>query len=194
LPISITIQELAADNWNDLEILFGNKGACGGCWCMTWRLPNKQYQQYKGTGNKKLFHKLVQDGESLGVIGYHSGKPVAWCSVSPAHTLFQQKPSRILSKTSFPGKWSIVCIYLSPNYRNKGVSTIMIKAATRYAFSKGAETVEAYPVIPKNGKMPDVFAWTGIWKSYEKAGFKIVAQPSTGKYIMVKHLSKRKNK
>jgi hypothetical protein len=70
----------------------------------------------------------------------------------------------------------------------------MIKAATRYAFSKGAETVEAYPVIPKNGKMPDVFAWTGIWKSYEKAGFKIVAQPSTGKYIMVKQLSKRKNK
>jgi hypothetical protein len=42
--------------------------------------------------------------------------------------------------------------------------------------------------------MPDVFAWTGIWKSYEKAGFKIVAQPSTGKYIMVKQLSKRKNK
>lgn len=192
MPISITIQELTAENWNDLEILFGSKGACGGCWCMTWRLPSKQYQQYKGASNKKLFHKLVQNGESLGVIGYHSGKPVAWCSVSPAHTLFQQKPSRILSKTNFPGKWSIVCIYLLPAYRNKGISTIMIKAASSYAFSKGAKAVEAYPVIPKSGKMPDAFAWTGIWKSYVKAGFEIVEQPSPGKYIMVQQPGNRK--
>jgi hypothetical protein len=68
------------------------------------------------------------------------------------------------------------------------------EAATRYAFRMGAETVETYPVIPKTGKMPDTFAWTGIWKSYKKAGFKIIAQPSTGKYIMLKQSSKPRNK
>jgi len=28
--------------WPDFETLFGEKGACGGCWCMLWRLTRKR--------------------------------------------------------------------------------------------------------------------------------------------------------
>ena len=37
--LAITIHPATPDTWRDLETLFGEKGACGGCWCMAWRVP-----------------------------------------------------------------------------------------------------------------------------------------------------------
>jgi hypothetical protein len=34
--------------WADFETLFGERGACGGCWCMLWRLARKEFEQQKG--------------------------------------------------------------------------------------------------------------------------------------------------
>jgi hypothetical protein len=38
MPSRIETRELAPGLWADLEALFGGNGACGGCWCMYWRL------------------------------------------------------------------------------------------------------------------------------------------------------------
>lgn len=175
---------LSKKTWKDLVLLFGEKGACGGCWCMTWRLPSSVYQQTKGASNKTLLYELVCQNEALGVILYNETTPIGWCSISPKERLFQQKKSRIFKHTPFEKTWSIVCLYIMPAYRRKGVATVLIEEAYQYASSNGAIIVEAYPVIPKQLDMPDVFAWTGIWKSYLKAGFTIIHQPSTAKYIM----------
>lgn len=180
----LTTAILTKKNWHDLEFLFGEKGACGGCWCMNWRLPRIEYQRNKGEKNKQLLHKLVSQNEPLGVIAYYDKIPVGWCSISSKTRLLEQKNSRILKKTAIPSKWSIVCLYIRPDFRRKHLSSYLIEHASAFAFKKGALMVEAYPVIPKTDTMPDVFAWTGIWKSYKRAGFKIVEQPSSGKYIM----------
>ena len=34
--------------WSDFESLFGVRGACGGCWCMLWRLKRSEFEQQKG--------------------------------------------------------------------------------------------------------------------------------------------------
>ena len=54
----ITYKELSKSTWNDFETLFGNNGACGGCWCMYWRLKNKDFKINKGDGNKKSYQKV----------------------------------------------------------------------------------------------------------------------------------------
>ena len=151
---------------------------------MTSRLPAASYQKTKGEGNKRLLKKMVAANEYLGVIAYTGKEPIAWCSVSPKERLLQQKNSRLLRLTENTDTWSIVCLFILPAWRRKGVSSIIIEGAYQYAISKGARIVEAYPVIPRNDKMPDVFAWTGIWKSYQKAGFIIAGNPSESKYIM----------
>jgi hypothetical protein len=38
--------------WKDVEELFGERGACDGCWCMFWRFPRKQCEAGKGAKNK----------------------------------------------------------------------------------------------------------------------------------------------
>ena len=181
-----TFSVLSKEGWKDLELLFGNNGACGGCWCMTPRLSTSEYKKNKGDKNKELFHQLLLKNEPLGVLAYYNKNPIAWCSISPKSRLKEMKISRIMNHTSDENTWSIVCLFIKKEFRRKQISTFIIDKAVEYAFKNGATTVEAYPVVTMKDKMPDVFAWAGIWKSYEKAGFKIVRQVSATKLIMAR--------
>ena len=71
----------------------------------------------------------------------------------------------------------------------KGVSTELLRAASEYAKSQGAELVEGYPVEPTSDKdIPPVFAWTGIPTAFIRAGFKEVMRRSPTRPIMRKEL------
>lgn len=180
----LTSKILSEQTWKDLEILFGEKGACGGCWCMHPRLSGGIYNENKGEGNKKLFHQLVNKQEPLGILVYDGKLPIAWCSISPKPTLMLMKNSRIMNMTPREDTWSIVCLFIKKEYRKKHLSSFVISKAVEYAFQNGAQLVEAYPLVSKKDKIPDAFAWTGIWKSYKNAGFKKIKQVSETKLIM----------
>jgi GNAT superfamily N-acetyltransferase len=171
--------------WDSLLELFGEKGACGGCWCMTWRLLSKEYQRNQGAGNRELFYQLVKNKEPLGVIGFDGTKPIGWCSVSPREKLTRLENSRLFKRIDNAPVWSITCLYIKKDYRKKGLSSMLIKEASAYAFLKGAKIIEAYPIISeKNKTMPDVFAYYGLSHAFNKAGFKKVRQVSDTRLIM----------
>jgi hypothetical protein len=48
--VSLDFFPLKKKRWSDFEALFGERGACGGCWCMLWRLKRKEFDQQKGGG------------------------------------------------------------------------------------------------------------------------------------------------
>jgi hypothetical protein len=60
-----TFLPVTKDRWEDFEKLFGRRGACGGCWCMWWRLSRKEYNMQKGDGNKKAMKKIILSETSL---------------------------------------------------------------------------------------------------------------------------------
>ncbi len=186
--ITYTFQSLTINNWKHFENLFGERGACGGCWCMTWRLTSKEYEKYKGNGNKWKIHKLVRDEKPLGVIAFKNKIPIGWCSVSPRHTLVRLENSKLLKRIDDMPVWSITCLYVQKEFRRNNISSVLIKEAAHYAFNSGATIVEAYPVIPKKKSMPDVFAFTGIANAYFKAGFKTAHQPNENRLIMRKEI------
>jgi hypothetical protein len=72
---------LTPEKWTDLENLFGERGACGGCWIMWWKLKRSEFERQKGEGNKKAFKRIVDSGEVPGILVYAGGQPVAWCAV-----------------------------------------------------------------------------------------------------------------
>jgi len=53
---------LTRERWSDFEKLFGPRGACGGCWCMWYRLKRSEFEKQKGEGNKKAMKTLVDGG------------------------------------------------------------------------------------------------------------------------------------
>ncbi len=182
----IEYKPLTKTIWHDLEDLFGEKGACGGCWCMYWRLKNKEYEQSKGEKNKLLLKAFADNHEHLGILAYDKNKAVGWCSVSPRETLKRLETSRLFKPMDETSVWSITCLYVNKAYRNKGLSADLMAKSTEYAFKNGAKCVEAYPIDPLKGKIPDVFAWVGLKGAFEKAGFKEVKRVSENRSIVRK--------
>lgn len=188
----LKFHQLTKDRWNDFEILFGDRGACGGCWCMWWRLNRSQFNNQKGEGNKKAMKKLVSSGEMPGIIAYHDGIPIGWCALSQRDSYPVLEKSRVLKRVDDEKVWSIVCFFIHKKYRRQGITVELIKAALKYARTHGAKIVEAYPIDPKSGASPDVFVYTGLKSAFVKAGFAEIARRSATSPIMRYYLKKNK--
>ncbi len=180
----LRFEPLSLKNWESLEKLFGPRGACGGCWCMTWRLKRSEYESKKGEGNRLEFHKLCSEGKPLGILAFVGMDPVGWCSVSPRNDYVRLETTRVLKRVDSEDVWSIVCLYVSRGGRNRGISRQLIDAAVSYAGSMGARIVEGYPIDPKKPNVPDVFAFTGLVSAFVAAGFEEVARHSETRPIM----------
>ena len=178
-----TFSPLTSYNWNDFVELFGNKGACGGCWCMNWRLKAAEYNLTKGEGNKKAMKKLLKKS-SPGILAYAKDKAIGWCAVATRDEYIRLETSKILKPVDDKKVWSISCFFIAKQFRGKGLSVLLLKAAVDFAISKGASIVEEYPTESANGHMADVFVWTGIASTFQKAGFKEVVRRSKARPIM----------
>jgi len=175
---------LTVKRWADFEKLFGKSGACGGCWCMWWRLKRSEFERQKGEENRKAIKRIVDSGEVPGILAYANGQPVAWCSVAPREAYPTLERSRILKRVDEKPVWSIVCFFTAKPFRGKGITLKLLRAAIKCVGKHGGKIVEGYPVEPKGRRMPDAFAYTGLASTFWKAGFVEVARRSERRPIM----------
>jgi len=180
--------------WGDIETLFGERGACGGCWCMAWRVRNKDWVAGKGSKNKRAFKKIVTSGEKPGILAYLGREPIGWCAVAPREVYGSLARSRVLKPVDDQAVWSISCLFVLEPYRRKGVSVPLIRAAVDLAARQGARIVEGYPVIPTMERTPDPFIWTGVPSAFLDAGFVEVARRSKTRPIMRYEIPKRRRR
>lgn len=176
------------DRWVDLEALFGERGAVGGCWCMWYRLKRSEFDAQKGAGNRRAMREIVSSGRAPGILAYLDGEPVGWCSVGPRSEYPVLGRSWVLKPVDDQPVWSVVCFFIAKPYRGQGMSGILLEAAVRYAREQGASIVEGYPVDPRKESTPDVFAFTGLASTFLRAGFEEVARRSETRPIMRKYL------
>ncbi len=180
----LTGRPLTLDRWREFEELFGENGACGGCWCMWWRITRKQFEQQAGEGNRQAMKAIVASGEVPGILAYHGGFPVGWCSVAPRDRFPSLNRSPVLKPLDAAPVWSIVCFYIARGYRGRGMTRQLVKAAVDYARANGATIVEAYPTLPRGKKLSQASSFMGLPAVFQKAGFVESARPSAAKIIM----------
>lgn len=183
-PLGLEFRPLTPECWENFEDLFGEKGACGGCWCMWLRLKRSEYESQKGAGNRRAMKAIVDSGEIPGLLAYDGDKPVGWCAVGPREVYPVLQQSRTLKPVDDKPVWSITCFFIDKAYRGRGVMGALIGAASQYARDQGATLVEGYPVEPKKGAYPPAFAWPGIKRVFDKAGFVEVARRSQTRPMM----------
>ena len=182
--IDIKFAPVTKDRWTEFETLFGERGACGGCWCMLWRLSRKQFESQKGAGNQRAMKAIIQAGKTPGIMAVSRSRPVAWCSVAPREHFPALGRSRILKPLDDLPVWSITCLFVEKQSRRAGISARLIAAAVEHVKKQGGAIIEAYPIEPKKENMPDVFVWTGLASTYVKAGFVECARRSETRPIM----------
>src|SRR5438270_5831582 len=113
-PPTVTVRPLTPDDWPVVAKLFGANGACGGCWCMWWRVPQggKLWKESQGTKNRDDFRRLIKGGKQHAVLAFADDEAVGWCSFGPKETFPRMQRIRALQHESPPGTWSIVCFYI----------------------------------------------------------------------------------
>jgi GNAT superfamily N-acetyltransferase len=184
LTKQVKFETLTAVNWPLFEQLMGEKGGCGGCWCMYFRLPDKDFKQNKHAGNKSMMHQLVKAAKPVGLMAIYKNEAIGWVALSPREDLYRIERSRTLKRIDDKQVWSVSCFFIKKEYRKKGLSQLLIKAVITYAHKNNIATLEAYPVIPYAAKSADVFLWTGILSAFTDNGFKVVKASGRSKTMV----------
>ncbi len=184
MSLDLEFHPLTPERWADLEKLFGKHGASGGCWCMWWRLSRSEFLKQRGEENKMALKRIVNSDEILGILAYTNGEPIGWCSVAPRESYPTLERSRVFKRIDDKPVWSIVCFFVAKQFRHKGVTVALLKAAIEHVKKRGGKIIEGYPVEPKKGHTPDPFAYTGLASAFRKAGFEEVLRRSETRPIM----------
>lgn len=188
----LTFEPLSKDNWNKFTQLFGDKGACGNCWCMFFRLNKSDFEEGKSNdGNKNAMKQLVEDNQPTGLLGFYEEIPIAWCAFAPRDNFPKLQKSRVHKPIDKKQVWSVPCTFIAKDFRRQGVSVELLKGLVKYAKTQGIKIIEAYPTIPTQEKLPDAFAWIGLYKSFEQAGFEIADRTSKNR-PMVRYYTDKK--
>ena len=175
----LTFEPLTGANWGKFVQLFGNKGACGNCWCMYYRLSKADFAEGKvEDGNKEAMHHLVMENKPTGILAFYEGQAIAWCAFAPREDFIKLEKSRVHKRIDDLAVWSIPCFFIDKAFRRQGVSVELLKGVIRYAKEHNIAILEAYPTIPTTESIPDSFAWIGLYKTFERAGFEIVDRKS----------------
>ncbi len=184
LNIKLKFQSLTIDNWNQFEELMGERGGCGGCWCMSPRLSSKEFSENKYSGNKKLMQDLVNANKPTGLIALYKNEPVGWIALAPREDYSRIERSRALKRIDSKQVWSITCFFVKKEFRKMGLSQLLIKGAVDYAKKNKIKTLEAYPVIPYSNRVPAAFLWFGVLSAFTNNGFEVVQQNSKSRAMV----------
>jgi GNAT superfamily N-acetyltransferase len=182
--LSLTFEPVTPGRWGDFEALFGERGACAGCWCMWFRGTRQVYVKNQGAGNKRRMKKIIMAGEMPGILAYHGGEPVGWCAVAPRETYTALARSRVMAPVDDKPVWSITCVFVHKQFRRRSVSERLLDAAARFAASRGARMVEGYPVEAGKRDEPGPFMYHGSASAFRTAGFKEIVRRSPSRPVM----------
>ena len=154
-------------------------GKFGYCSCQRWRMPSAQYRDAGRDGRAASLDGDARAGQPLGVLVYLDGDVVGWCSVAPRHSYHAVLASRVIPAVPGDGIWSVVCFFLAPSARRRGLPPLLLEAACAYAAESGAAAVEAYP-WPGGAS----YRFMGTRDLYLGAGFRDVPVPDGCRPVM----------
>nr|WP_281353698.1 GNAT family N-acetyltransferase [Phytoactinopolyspora mesophila] len=140
----------------------------------------------KGDGNRAAMRDLAEGSAPPGVVGYLDGTPVAWCGFGHRSDFPRMQRSSLLKPVDDEQVVSLTCLFVKRSHRGKGLCSDLIVAVCGYlAETAEAQTVEAYPVEPADGRKAGADnAMTGIASAFRAAGFTEIARPRSERLVM----------
>ena len=188
--MKLKICPLTPNLWPALEDLFGENGACNGCWCMYWRIGSA-YRKQPRQANKAAFQEVVKRGPPPGLLAFNGDVAVGWCQLTSRDVLPWLNRSWRLRRVDNMPVWSISCFYVRKGYRKRGITSALIAAALKIAKNAGAPALEAYPL---DADLTPSASGTGYASTFARAGFKTVARRTPPRPIMRRDLRASRNR
>jgi GNAT superfamily N-acetyltransferase len=194
---SVTIVPANEASCEDLQALFGTRGAAATCQCQRYKLrPRESFRSFPAEERARRLGAQTGCGHSQsettsGLVAYLDGEPVGWCAVEPrpAYTGLVRNnrvpwEGRAEDKTD-DSVWAVTCVLARAGFRRQGVSRALARAAVEYAQRRGARALEAYPMLTEPGQE---ITWdelhVGTCSIFAAAGLVEVSRPTKRRVVM----------
>jgi GNAT superfamily N-acetyltransferase len=180
--------------WDDLQRIFGTRGAAAGCQCQRYKLrPREAFRKFPVEERAQRLREQTDCGHpeadrTSGLVAYLDGEPVGWCAVEPrpaCEGLVRNArvpwEGREEDKTD-ESVWAVTCLFTRAGFRKRGVSRALARAAVDFSRERGARAIEGYPITTKDVITEELHVGTeGVFAA---AGFVEVSRPTLRRVVM----------
>ena len=184
-------------SWEDLQTVFGDRGAAAYCQCQRYKLrPREAFKKFPVEERQHRLRTQTECGNprsktTSGLVAYRDGEPVGWCAVEPRPAYIGLlRNNRVPWEGRSEDKadesvWAVTCVYARAGFRGRGVSYALARAAVDFARERGARALEAYPMLTERGQK---IIWdelhVGTRRIFEAAGLDQVSHPTKRRVVM----------
>ena len=187
-PVFPEVHTASCRSVEELDQVFGTRGAAAHCWCQFDRMPVAQFEALDDARLRELLAVELRRTPAPGVIATLDGERVGWCSVAPRSRFSRLRTAASTSSPATaaddPAVWSVTCFVVRPGYRRRGIATALLTGAIQHARSGGAGWLEAYPVDTAGRKAAAADLYRGTLSLFRAAGFEVAARPRPGRAIV----------
>src|SRR5262245_31890198 len=94
----LTFSPVTKTTLADLQRFSETHGKFRWCSCMRWRMTSTAFKRSTKDGRVAGLDERVCEGIPVGLLAYHGGEPVGWCSVAPRETYAALERSKKLAR------------------------------------------------------------------------------------------------
>ena len=193
--MTITVVPANEATWDDLQLVFGQRGDPATCQCQWFRFRDREFTGMPVDELRELHREQTSCGDpsaksTSGIVAYLDGEPVGWCAIQPRTTYPRLLRTRVPwtgrdEDKSDDGIWSVTCFVVRTGFRKQGISRALAAASVDFARTRGATAVEGYPMVPEPDK--EVIwgqLYVGSRSIFADAGYTQVSQPTLRRVVM----------
>ena len=194
MTLAIAVVPANEPSWEDLQTIFGTRGAASTCRCQRYKLRRREaFRSFPAEERAQRLREQTDCGHpesdtTSGLVAYLDGEPVGWCAVEPrAAYEGLVRNNRVPWEGRAEDKaddsvWAVTCLLTRVGFRKRGVSRALARAAVDFARERGARAVEGYPMITKNVILEELHV--GTESVFADAGFTVVSRPTPRRVVM----------
>lgn len=182
-------------SWSDLVAIFGTSDYPARCQCQRFKVAGWIWRDSTQEQRTAALRAQTACGQpaaasTSGLVAYVDDEPAGWVAVEPRTAYPKLRTSRV----PWPGRdedkdddevWAVTCFAVRKGYRGRGLTYLLAQATVDFARERGAQALEAYPMITQPGKE---ITWgethVGTRQVFEEAGFAEVTHPSPRRVVM----------
>ena len=191
---SISVVPANQASCEDLQTVFGTRGAASSCQCQRYKLrPREAFRSFPVEERVRRLREQTdcghpESGTTSGLVAYLDQEPVGWCAVEPRP---EYEGLLRVFRVPWDGRdedktddtvWAVTCLFARAGFRRRGVSRALARAAVTFARERGARAIEAYPIIAQNAISEELHV--GSPSVFADAGLLEVSRPSVRRLVM----------
>ena len=182
--------------WEDIQAVFGTRGASSICWCQRYKLaPKEAFKHFPPEDRAARLREQTSAGdpaatETTGLVAYLDGEPAGWCAVEPRPNyggllrVYRTPWEGRNEDKADPSVWAVACVLVRPGFRKRGIAYALAEAAVEHARSRGARALEAYPMRSEIGEVTWDEIHVGAQSIFAAAGMAEVSRPGIRRAVM----------